>query len=215
MNARDEILGRIRKTSATAEGNRQRDYRAIVRGYNQHGQRSVAERLDLFTERLLDYGCGVHGCSADEIPTAIGHILRERNKTRLLLAPNIPGTWLPEGFEFIPGGGLSFAAIDEAGGVLTRCAQAIAETGTLVLRHTSDDGVRALSLIPDYYLCCVFEDQVDELVPEAIRRMCGSGDGLITTISGPSATSDIEMTRIKGVHGPRTLDVLLIGSQNA
>jgi L-lactate dehydrogenase complex protein LldG len=92
---------------------------------------------------------------------------------------------------------------------------AIAVTGTIVLRHTPTEGVRALSLIPDYHLCCVFENQVEELVPEGIQRMSRFAGSPITTIAGPSATADIEMTRIKGVHGPRTLDVLLISDENA
>ena len=215
MNARDEILNRIRKVSATPGGSRQSDYRSISRAYNHQGRRSLAERLDLFTERLLDYGCGVHGCSLAEIPSSIAHILGERNKTRLLIAPDIPGHWLPENFEFVPAAGLSFEAIDSIGGVLTLCAHAIAETGTLVLRHNPEEGPRALSLLPDYHLCFVFEHQVDELVPEGVQRMSSFSDCPITTISGPSATSDIEMTRIKGVHGPRILDVLLIAPPNA
>ena len=83
-------------------------------------------------------------------------------------------------------------------------------TGTIVLRHSPDEGRRALTLIPDYHLCVVFANQVLETVSQGIREMANFGSAPLTTISGPSATSDIEMTRIKGVHGPRTLDVILV-----
>jgi L-lactate dehydrogenase complex protein LldG len=95
--------------------------------------------------------------------------------------------------------------------VVTACSAAIASTGTIVLRHVAGEGRRALTLIPDYHLCVVFPDQVVQTVPEAIRRLAALEPALVTTISGPSATADIEMTRVRGVHGPRTLDVILAG----
>jgi L-lactate dehydrogenase complex protein LldG len=87
---------------------------------------------------------------------------------------------------------------------------AIAFTGTIILRHGAGEGTRALTLIPDYHLCVVFADQVVETVPEGFERLRGMETSPLTTISGPSATADIEMTRVKGVHGPRFLDVILV-----
>ncbi|MCJ7629821.1 MAG: LUD domain-containing protein, partial [Longimicrobiales bacterium] len=108
---------------------------------------------------------------------------------------------------------LSNAQLSSAHGVLTGCALAIAETGTLVLDGGPTQGRRVLTLLPDYHLCVVFQHQVVELVPEAMAVMKGAEMGTrppITLISGPSATSDIELIRVEGVHGPRTLDVILV-----
>src|SRR5262249_26463144 len=103
-----------------------------------------------------------------------------------------------------------YDALDQSDGVLTGCTLAIASTGSLVIRHEAAQGRRALTLVPDYHLCIVDETQIVETVPEAIRLLMAEAAGAATIISGPSATSDIEMTRIKGVHGPRTLDVILV-----
>jgi L-lactate dehydrogenase complex protein LldG len=124
----------------------------------------------------------------------------------------IPNDWLPHGFLFQRDTGLNYQEIDKSEGVLTGCAVAIALTGTIVLRHSESEGRRALTLVPDYHLCVVHEQQIVETVPEGIAQMSAYAPAPITTISGPSATSDIEMTRIKGVHGPRTLEVILVAS---
>ena len=110
----------------------------------------------------------------------------------------------------IPDQDLSYDALDRSEGVLTGCSVAIASTGTIVLRHGAGEGRRALTLVPDYHVCVVFRDQVLQTVPEAMRQLAALRPALVTTISGPSATADIEMTRIRGVHGPRTLDVVLV-----
>jgi len=117
---------------------------------------------------------------------------------------------LPDGFTFITDHDTSYAEIDRCDGTITGCALAIALTGTIVLRHTRKEGRRALTLIPDYHLCIVHASQVVETVPEGTRKMLEFAAVPITMISGPSATSDIEMMRIKGVHGPRYLDVILV-----
>ncbi|HKN97315.1 MAG TPA: LUD domain-containing protein, partial [Pseudonocardiaceae bacterium] len=104
---------------------------------------------------------------------------------------------------------LSLAELDQVGGVLTGCALVIAETGTIVLNGGPDQGRRALTLVPDYHLCVVLADQIVGIVPEAVASLDPSRP--ITFVSGPSATSDIEFDRVEGVHGPRTLDVIIAG----
>ncbi|HXE15080.1 MAG TPA: LUD domain-containing protein [Bryobacteraceae bacterium] len=204
--AREEILRRINsvKHSVTDE--------PVPRNYNRTGVLDAAERIELFCDRLHDYGSTVHHAGPSRIPAVIGEILSERGKRGLLVSPGLPEAWLPDGFAFARDHSLSYPEIDSSEGVLTGCAVAIALTGTIVLRHSEQEGRRALTLIPDYHLCVVFEDQVVETVSEGINAMGSFASSPITTISGPSATSDIEMTRIKGVHGPRTLEVILVSA---
>jgi L-lactate dehydrogenase complex protein LldG len=140
----------------------------------------------------------------------IGDVLRERGKRSLLVPSGLPLQWLPPLFDFIRHPKMTNHEMDQAEGVATGCAVAIAATGTIVLAHSSAAGSRALTLIPDYHLCIVFEQQVVETVPEGIERITNLSRQPLTTVAGPSATADIEMTRVKGVHGPRTLDVILL-----
>ncbi|HEY1800606.1 MAG TPA: LUD domain-containing protein [Terriglobales bacterium] len=208
---RTEILEKIRRNLRVAPEQREQDYAAIAREYQHSGKLALESRLELFAERLRDYGAGVHRCSNQQLSSTIAQVLAARHIHRILIPPGIPALWLatPE-IEFVAGGdGLTYDELDKMQGVLTACTAAIALTGTILLRHSPTEGSRALTLIPDYHLCVVFENQVLETVPEAIRHMEPFSTLPITTISGPSATSDIEMTRIKGVHGPRILDVLL------
>jgi L-lactate dehydrogenase complex protein LldG len=210
MSARDEILSRI----AAAQSGRRPDLRAaeyasIVRNYNRQADTDPAQLAALFAERLKDYGALVHLCGSGEIAATTGQVLRARGKRGLVVPEAIDPAWLPDGFEFRRDEGLSYAELDASEGVMTGCAAAIALTGTIVLHHPAGHGRRAVSLIPDYHLCVVYTDQITGTVPEGIRRIAGLHPALLTTISGPSATSDIEMTRVKGVHGPRTLEVIL------
>jgi len=212
MNARDEILANIRRATGGASASREADYASIQRDYHARGQMDATDRVHLFMDRLHDYDAFVHRCSDSEISAAVEQALNARDKRSLLIPPSLPSQWLPGGFEFIPDHGLSFDQIDRSEGVLTGCAVAIAVTGTIVLQHAADQARRALTLIPDYHLCVVFENQIVETVPAGIHIMVDFAGSPITTISGPSATADIEMTRIKGVHGPRTLEVIIVAS---
>lgn len=213
-DSRTEILEKVRRSLGAATQQKEdiaKDCAAIARDYNHSGKLDLQSRLDLFAERLGDYGTRVHRCSSAELSVTIAKTLAGRKIHRILVPSGIPESWLtPADIEFVPAANsLTYTEMDKMDGVLTACTAAIALTGTILLRHSPTEGVRALTLIPDYHLCVVFENQVLETVPEAIRQMKQFRTQPITTISGPSATSDIEMTRIKGVHGPRTLDVVL------
>jgi L-lactate dehydrogenase complex protein LldG len=138
-------------------------------------------------------------------------MLGERKVRRMVVPAGLAAEWLPDGFEFVVDDGLPAAELDRVDGVMTGSTLAIAETGTVVLQNVAGQGRRAATLVPDYHLCVVRVEDVVETVPEAIGRLQGTAELATTFVSGPSATADIEMTRIKGVHGPRFLDVILVG----
>jgi L-lactate dehydrogenase complex protein LldG len=219
MSARDEILARIQRSFPPEPRSSADDHAAIPRTYVQSGTLDPEARLDLFEERLRDYGTEVYRCAPAQLPETIAQAMQSAGVTALLVAKGIASEWLPtaakartdEGhpLSFLRDENLSYEALDHSQGVMTTCAVAIALTGTIILRH-EQDGRRALTLIPDFHLCIVRAGQVVETVPEAIRAIENPAAGPITTVSGPSATSDIEMTRIKGVHGPRKLSVILV-----
>lgn len=205
--AKAAILDRVR----AAIGARREDP-AIPREYRQSPSMPDAARIELLADRLHDYNAGVFYCAESDIAGAIAEALSARGKRRLGVPAGFPAAWLPEGFDFVRDEGLSHAEIDGCDGAVTSCEVAIAITGSIVLSHSAAAGRRALTLIPDYHLCIVRADQVVETVPEAIRALRGCRTRPITTIAGPSATADIEMTRVKGVHGPRTLDVIIVAA---
>jgi L-lactate dehydrogenase complex protein LldG len=203
------MLSAIRSSLGEARSEPESEYRGIARDYRIAGTLDPASRLDLLQQRLADYGSAVYRCAEPDLPATIARALAARHIGSILAAPEFPQTWLPSKLECIRDSNLSYEEIDHSEGVLTACTVAIALTGTIVLRHSPGEGRRALTLIPDYHLCVIQAGQVVETVPEAIRRIEPFRTCPLTTISGPSATSDIEMTRIQGVHGPRKLDVIL------
>jgi L-lactate dehydrogenase complex protein LldG len=212
--ARDTILGRIRDAVGSDREPIDDGYRAIMREFRQHSQLTTAELLDLFASRIAHYGGQVVRCARAGLPEAIAGTIAARGTTQMHVPPGIDRTWLPSQTEFVPDDNTSKAELDRSGGVLTGCTVAIALTGTIVLTHGPAEGRRALTLLPDYHLVVVFDDQIVETVPEALRRLGEKSADLMTMISGPSATADIEMTRIKGVHGPRDLDVILVARES-
>ena len=177
----------------------------VPRGYRRTGDgRPSAVLVEFFAERVRDYRATVYESIADAVAA--------RGLTRLACAPGMLDD--VGGLELVADDPpLEPAAIESFDGVLTGCAVAIAETGTIVLDGSPECGRRALSLIPDYHLCVVRHSQVVSSVPEAIEMLhdAAAVGRPITLISGPSATSDIELDRVEGVHGPRTLDVVLSG----
>ncbi len=215
--ARETILWRIRHaTRDVPEGERPEDVR-VERGYRTEDDGAREEIVARFAERTAEYDARVHRVARDELTGAIEEALKVRGVKRLVVPPYLPRGWVPEGVETLPDAArsrLTNAQLDESDGVLTGCALGIAQTGTIVLDGGRAQGRRALTLLPDYHLCVVREEQIVGLVPEAFARL---GETLkaegraITFISGPSATSDIELNRVEGVHGPRTLEVLISG----
>jgi L-lactate dehydrogenase complex protein LldG len=206
--AREEILARIRAANgarpapaAVLDG-----YRAIPRGY-LHAHHDPAEHdiVALFAERAADYRAVVERVAGSDVPAAITRAL---TGTRYVVPDGLPPAWLPAGIEPIRDDPpLSAAELDATDGVITGCAVAIAETGTIILDHGPGQGRRALTLVPDFHLVVVRAGQVAADLPDAFARLDPARPH--TLISGPSATSDIELIRVEGVHGPRTLHVLL------
>ena len=202
--ARQVVLGRIRDALADrpAGGPIPRDYdRALQPG---------TDRIELFVDRVSDYRATVHQATAADLPGMIAAVLAAHRATRIAVPAGIPALWLegssPERVPDDPV--LSHADLDRLDGVVTGCAVGIAETGTIVLDAGPDQGRRALSLLPDLHVCVVHADQVVGSVPEGIARLDPTRPQ--TWISGPSATSDIELQRVEGVHGPRRLEVIVV-----
>jgi L-lactate dehydrogenase complex protein LldG len=197
--AREEVLARIRRALADRPAPPE-----VPRSYRHQGDLDLPARLDLLTDRLVDYKAAVRRCSPDQLVDALVEALSARGAARVVVPPGLP--WDLPGA--VPDDGLTAADIDQLDGVVTACAVAVAETGTIVLDSSPDQGRRVISLVPDYHLCVVRADQVVQTVPEAVARL--DPDRPLTWISGPSATSDIELNRVEGVHGPRTLEVVLV-----
>jgi L-lactate dehydrogenase complex protein LldG len=213
MNSRSHILNRIKVALNAHNGSRamqaEEGWRQLPRYYRRIGNLNEAERIELFDERIRHYN-GTPFYSTGDIQADIAGILSSRGKRILIVPPAFPMEWRPEGFMFIPDENLSKDQLDLNDGVVTLCTLAIALTGTVVLQSSREQGRRAATLIPDYHLCVLRHEDIVELVPEAIRKLQPVKDRPLTFFSGPSATVDIEMTRVRGVHGPRTLDILII-----
>nr|WP_234343392.1 lactate utilization protein C [Streptomyces sp. NRRL F-5123] len=183
------------------------------RGYlTVHAERTADERVDLLAENLTDYRATVHRTDAASLPATVARLLAERGSRSVVLPERAPRAWVSgaAGVEVLDDGTpLPAARLDEVDSVVTGCAVAVAETGTIVLDAGPDQGRRLLTLIPDHHVCVVrVPEQVVDSVPQALPRLDPARP--LTWISGPSATSDIELSRVEGVHGPRTLDVVLV-----
>jgi L-lactate dehydrogenase complex protein LldG len=204
MSSRDRILSRVRAAlSDVPRGESPEDFE-IPRAYDR--SRSGPDVVELLVDRLVDYKAEVH--ETPDVATAVAEALHRRGARRLAAPDAIPVEWLGDAEAVRDDPSLSAAELDALDGVITGCAVAIAEAGTIVLNAGPDQGRRALTLVPDYHLCVVRRDQIVRTVPEALERLDPSTP--LTWISGPSATSDIELNRVEGVHGPRTLEVLVV-----
>ena len=210
MGTREEVLGRIR--AALADGDITGED-AIPRGY--HRTRDQPEgKVDRFCERVADYKATVERVPADGVADAVDTALRRYSANRVAVPPALPHEWVATADGSVslvtdsPGAPLSVAELDAVDAVVTGSVVGIAETGTIVLASGGLCGRRALTLVPDVHLCIVRARDVVDDVPAAIERLDPGRP--LTWISGPSATSDIELDRVEGVHGPRTLHVLLV-----
>jgi L-lactate dehydrogenase complex protein LldG len=206
--ARDEVLARIRAANRAAGTAAPLD---IPRGYRHTGDHPPGspDLVDLLRDRLVDYRATVVDSARDGVPAAIAEALADVTGS-VVVPPGLPPDWYPDGVVDGAGDseGFTAAELDGFAAVVTACAAACAETGTIALDASPDQGRRALTLVPDLHVCVVRADQVVHTVPELLAAL--TPDRPITFISGPSATSDIELQRVEGVHGPRTLIVVLV-----
>ena len=208
--ARDAILQRVRQ----ALGERPAAEEVISREYQHTGESAHQAVVAQFIERVEDYKAAVYQTTEAELPATLARVCAERGFARIVAPADLPDAWLPADIVMLKDEpALSYEALDAVDAVLTGCRLGIAQTGTIVLDGGASQGRRALSLIPDVHLCVVRAGQVVDLVPEAIMALRDGATKPITFISGPSATSDIELSRVEGVHGPRTLIVLLVTEQ--
>lgn len=207
MNAaREEMLARVR--AATADVVLQ-DLPPVPRDYVRRGGRSRREVVELFSRRVADYRAEVAVVS-DPVAAA-RRILAVHGAARVGIAPDLPAELWPSGPELVEDRNLSPHELDALDGALTTCEAACAETGTIALTGRDGQGRRALTLVPDLHVCLVRAPDIVETVPELIERLGPSArlGRPIVLLSGPSATSDIELARVEGVHGPRRLVVLV------
>jgi L-lactate dehydrogenase complex protein LldG len=206
VSARDEVLARIRGALADVPADE-------PPAWDVSPASPAAGEVDRFVERAADYRATVVRVAAGEVAAAVAAACGRHRARRLIAPEGLPEDWQMEGVELLIDSGaspLDRDAVATADGVLTTCATAIAETGSLVLDAGPGQGRRALTLLPDLHICVVPADQIVAGVPDAIARLTGT-TAPVTFISGPSATSDIELNRVEGVHGPRRLEIIVAG----
>jgi len=210
--ARSAILARLQGALADVPAGEDPSSAAVERRYRRTLEESPDRLVDTFAERVSGYKVTVRRAPRDQAAGKGAEILQGRGFKRVILPPDFPADLEPGGLDLLRDENLSNEAVASADGVVTLCAVAIAQTGTIVLDHGAGQGRRALTLLPDYHLCLVEVERIVGLVPEAVARTEAAvkAGRPLTFISGPSATSDIELNRVEGVHGPRTLDVLVL-----
>ncbi|MEU7489200.1 LUD domain-containing protein [Streptomyces sp. NPDC042319] len=212
MSSRDVVLARVRRALTDVPRAAGPEETPVPRGYLRvHGDRPAADTARLLAENLADYRAVVHDIHAAGIPALLAHLLGERGSRSVVVPAGLPAEWLTEcDVEVVPDAPEATPdELDAIDSVVTGCAVAIAETGTIVLDAGPDQGRRRITLVPDHHICVVrVPEQVVASVPQALERL--SPRRPLTWISGPSATSDIELDRVEGVHGPRTLEVVLM-----
>ena len=208
-SSRQAILNRIH-AATRADENR---YADLPRNYIHAGSLDAVARIRLMTERLREYGAEVVETSPTDLPQVVVHQARLSGRHHFVAPAGLPPHWLGDGVSWKVDTNLSYDEIEHCGGVVTSASAGIADSGTIVLHHGPLEGRRVITLLPDFHLCILREEQIVETLPEYFARL-PQPPSLATYISGPSATADIEMTRIKGVHGPRFLSVILVRDQD-
>ena len=207
--SRERVLSRVRAALEDVPADEPAE-RAPGRAYaDNHG---AGPTLDVLVDRLQDYRALVHRVRPQELAGQIAAALERRGARRIVVPSGVPEAWFTgTGVERVVDSRQdprSLGELDAVDGAVTGCAVAVAESGTIVLDGEPDQGRRSVTLVPDYHLCVVRAGQVVDAVPEAVRLLEPTRP--LTWISGPSATSDIELDRVEGVHGPRTLEVLVV-----
>jgi L-lactate dehydrogenase complex protein LldG len=206
--SREKVLAEVRRAKGGAL-DVAASYAGLKRNYVRAGRLGAKDRIELMIERLREYDAEVVETTPEELPAAIATQLAA-SRRRVFVAPDgLPSEWLAHGFDWKIDGGLATAEIEKTEGVVTAASCGVADSGTIVLHHSPAEGRRVITLLPDWHLCILRTSQVVETFPEYVDR-CSKPPVLATYISGPSATADIEMTRIKGVHGPRFLNVIVV-----
>ncbi|MGB9185724.1 MAG: lactate utilization protein C [Solirubrobacteraceae bacterium] len=211
--AREEILGRIRAALADVPASERPADVRVAADYRRRGTRDPNELVSVLAQRLEDYHAEVRRVAPGHLAQALTQACLDFGLRRLVVPASLPAEWRPTGVELTEDQGLSAGELDQFDGAVTGCAAAIAETGTLILDGQGICGRRAVTLVPDHHLCVVRADQIVDSVPEgiaAVRTAVIAEGAPITLISGPSASSDIELARVEGVHGPRHLRVVIV-----
>jgi L-lactate dehydrogenase complex protein LldG len=212
VSARDEVLARVR--AALGPDGAVPEVPREYRGAGRMGPAGAVDVVDRFCARVEEYSATVRRVDRADLPAAIAAVCRERGTARLAVpAGGLGADGVIEGVELVEDDPpLAPRALDRIDGVLTGCALAIAETGTIALDGGPRSGRRALTLVPDHHVCLVEAGDVVAGVPDGVQRLAEAARAgrPITLVSGPSATSDIELDRVEGVHGPRRLDVLVV-----
>jgi len=214
--AKNEILRNIRSALNNVPDDEQIGDINVPRSYHQKGELAQKELVKLFIERVGEYRATVSRVREDQLIDVISKSCQREEVQKLVIPEGFPHQWLPDDIDPMWDRSekqLTHQELDSSDGVISTCALAVAQTGTIILDAGKGQGRRALSLLPDYHLCIVRQSQVVELVPEGFahfdEKVKNEGPP-ITFISGPSATSDIELSRVEGVHGPRRLEILVV-----
>jgi L-lactate dehydrogenase complex protein LldG len=208
--SREEVLERVRRALADVPAKESPDDVPVPRAYLE---REPGPTTELFVERVREYGSVVRVVDTDELAAAVGSVLEEFGVTSVVVPSDLDAAWVPAQLEAVPDTGLAVRELDRIGAALTGCALGIAATGTVVLDAGPGQGRRALTLVPDVHVCVIGEELVVDGVPAALRRLGAqlrTGLRPLTFVSGPSATSDIELSRVEGVHGPRRFGLVLV-----
>ncbi len=212
MGAREEILARVRRATRDVDRGSQPTWDADAEAAYERAPAVEGDAAAVFAERVADFQATVTEAGEGGVAAAVAAIAKRHGARRLAVARGLEPGWAPGGLQLVEEPELSLAQLDAVDGVLTGCALAVAATGTIVLDGGPGQGPRRLTLVPDLHVCVVGAGQIVPGVPQAVAALqAAAAQGRpLTFISGPSATSDIELDRVEGVHGPRRLEVVLV-----